>query len=144
MPLGNIVTALEDLLTEELPTINVMIPFPEQPPESDALPALFGEVSDILIQESNLSMWMYRVELYYLHAERSGNIGGQFLEIYPVPRQIVVALHTSATLGGLLAGPPTYETPSVEFGTSPWRDKSYTGFMMPIILKEKFADPFTV
>ena len=144
MSLSSIIGALEDALETVSGVATVDLTQPETPPTGSQLPAIVGIVTipDISMAGADLRSMEYQIELFYLSAERGGNAKAQRDAILDKPGAIVATLDANATLGAKVYG-IRYGEPAATFDAVDFRDKSYVGFQMTLLLKEKYAATIT-
>lgn len=144
MSLSAIVTALETALATVSGVATVDITQPETPPTGSQLPAIVGIVTipGIGLATTDTRRWDYQIELFYLAAERGGNAKAQRDAILDKPAAVVAVLDANTTLGSRVYG-FMWGDPATTFDAVDFRDKSYVGFQMTLLLKEKVATTFT-
>lgn len=144
MSLSAIVTALETALGTMSGVQTVDITQPETPPTGAQLPAIVGIVTipEIGMAGADLRRVNYQVDLFYLAAERGGNAKAQRDAILDKPAALVAVLDANATLGGKTYG-VLWGDPAATFDAVEFRDKTYVGFTMTLLLKEKYGATIT-
>ena len=143
MSLSAIVTALETALATMSGVAYVDITQPETPPTGSNLPAIVGmvQIPDIGLAASDLRRLNYQIDLFYLSAERGGDAKTQRDAILDKPAALLAILDANTTLGGKVYG-FTFGEPAASFDAIAYRDKTYVGFQMTLLLKEKYGTTF--
>lgn len=144
MSLSGIVTALETALATVPGVALVDITQPETPPVAPNLPAIVGtiQVPEIGMAGATLRRMQYQIDLFYLHEERSGDAKPQRDAILDKPVAILAVLDAHTTLGGKVYG-FEFGEPAASFDQIAFRTKTYVGFQMTLLLKEKQVTTFT-
>lgn len=146
MALSTILDAIETAL--KTPTnvggaATVKQPMPETPPTGSSLPFVGIDLLPGTIQPSNLSIWTYPVDIYFLQTERTGDVAADLsATVLDMPKAIVDRLNANATLNGKVYG-ASYREPGFEVGIVSWRDKTYVGCVVHALFKEKFATAYS-
>lgn len=118
-----------------VPAANVFVPAPETPPTGSLLPALVAEAQPFTIRPGNLSVFEYPYRIYYLDTERTGDIAADIDDtVVDKARAVFEALAGQAFPYGI-----HLPQPSGEIGIIAWRDKTYVGCYLDVVLKEKAA-----
>jgi hypothetical protein len=144
MSLSGIVTALETALATMPGVALVDITQPETPPTGANLPAIVGmvQIPGIGMAGADLRRLNYQIDLFYLAAERGGDAKAQRDAILDKPAAMLAIMDANTTLGSRVYG-FEFGEPSVSFDAIAYRDKTYVGFQMTVLLKEKQAVTFT-
>lgn len=144
MSLSAIMAALETACGTMIGVNYVDLTQPETPPTGSQLPAIVGtvQISDIGMAGADLRRTEYQIDLYYLHAERSGDAKTQRDAILDKPAALMARLDANTTLGSKVYG-FDFGEPAATFDPVGYRDKTYTGFQMTLLLKEKTGVTFT-
>lgn len=144
MSLSGIVASLESALATVPGVVLVDITQPETPPVAPNLPAIVGtiQVPEIGMAGADLRRVGYQIDLFYLHAERTGDAKPQRDAILDTPAAVLAALDAHTTLGGKVYG-FEFGEPAASFDQIAFRTKTYVGFQMTLLLKEKYATTFT-
>lgn len=140
MALATIVTNLKAAMqtVSGVSAANVKIPAPEVPMTGSQLPAIVGDIDTFIINPSNLTVFRYPIDLYYLHAERDADSEVAIPALYPIPKAMFDAIAGHAALMASSYG-VEFPEPSGEMGPISWRGKSYTGCVLHAVFKEKSA-----
>lgn len=116
-----------------VPATNVWVPAPETPPAGSQLPALVAEAQAYRIVPGNLTVYEYPYRIYYLDTERTGDIAADIDDtVVDKPRTIFEQLAASSFPYGVHVAEP-----AGEIGVISWRDKTYVGCYLDVILREK-------
>lgn len=116
-----------------VPAGNVWVPAPETPPAGTRLPALVAEAQAYRIVPGNLTIYEYPYRIYYLATERTGDIAADLdSTVADTPRVIFETLAASSFPYGVQVG-----NPAGEIGIISWRDKTYAGCYLDVVLREK-------
>ena len=143
MALSAILASLKAALAD-VPTVQqVESEVPAAPAAISAYPAIVCQVQPFTVQPSNQSYWTYPVDVIYLLAERGAQaINADLAALADVPKAIVDVLNAHHTLGGQVYG-VNYGQPSAEIGVIEWRDKTFSGCQVHLLLKEKYATAYS-
>lgn len=143
MALSTIITRLTNALETVSGVATVKLPASEKPLTGDELPAIVCEGIPLRIDAlPQQSVWQYPLTLHYLHSERSHDTEPQFAAVLDTPKLVVDKLNSNATLAGAVYG-VRFEDDSGGIGIIDWRDKTYVGFTLNLLLKEKYAVSYT-
>jgi hypothetical protein len=125
MSLSAIVTALETACATMSGVALVDLTQPETPPTGANLPAIVGIVSiaEIGMAAADLRRYVYQFDLFYLHAERSGDAKAQRDAILDKPAALIAVFDANTTLGGRVYG-FTFGDPAATFDAISYRDKT--------------------
>jgi hypothetical protein len=116
-----------------VPAANVHVPAPETPPTGSGLPAIVAEAQAYAITPGNLTVFTYPYRIYYLDTERTGDIAADLdATVADMPRTIFETLAAAGFSYGIYVGEP-----AGEIGIISWRDKTYAGCYLDIVLREK-------
>lgn len=143
MALSAIMASLKTALTTVPGVMTVTSEVPAAPAAVASFPAIICRLNPAEIQPSNVSIWTYPIDVIYLLRERGQQqINQDLAALYDEPKAIVDALNAHHTLGGQVYG-MQFAQPSAEIGVIEWRDKTFSGCQVHLLLKEKFATSFS-
>lgn len=143
MALSAILASLKTALADVPGVRQVETEVPAAPAAISAFPAIVCQVQPSTVQPSNQSYWVYPIDVIYLLAERGTQaINADLAALADVPKAIVDALNAHHTLGGQVYG-MQFSQPSAEIGVIDWRDKTFSGCQVHLLLKEKYATSFS-
>lgn len=144
MALSAILAGLRTALDGVAGATAVYTEVPEAPAAVAAFPAIVLQVLPAIeYQPSNVSFWIYPIDVIYLYKERGAQAINQDLaDLFDVPAEIVAALNAASTLGGKVYG-PQFAAPAADIGALGWRDKTYSGCRVHLRPKEKSATSYS-
>lgn len=143
MALSAIMAALKTALEGVPGVATVATETPAAPAAVSTYPAIICQVQPFEVHPSNLSYWVYPIDVIYLFQERGVQaINLDLAALYDVPKAIIDVLNAHHTLGGQVYG-INFGYPSAEIGVVEWRDKTFSGCQVHISLKEKYATSFS-